>query len=262
MEPSPSPTVAPERRRSPERPGEEYAARLGSLSRRERAVVDLAAQGLTDSQISQELGLSLATVNSYWTRIRTKLGSLSRVEIVIELLAHQSLERNAALQEENERLAAELEARTEELRELRSVDAGLQEGAWSLLALLHSPEPTLVTRPPANVVFANRRARHLLRAEASELDGLPMHRLTAAPTPEALREPCRPLFEADGPERETVGVEEPFFVRRCDGTNFRAILHAERFDSDKGPFAVVTLKEYLGDVEPVLRALCRPLGVN
>lgn len=52
------------------------------LSARELAVLTLAVQGFTDEMIAKELGIECGTVNSYWVRIRGKLGNFSRTELV------------------------------------------------------------------------------------------------------------------------------------------------------------------------------------
>lgn len=52
------------------------------LSARELAVLTFAASGYTDDMIANELGIRRGTVNSYWVRIRGKLGNLSRSELV------------------------------------------------------------------------------------------------------------------------------------------------------------------------------------
>ncbi|GIV03477.1 MAG: hypothetical protein KatS3mg015_2307 [Fimbriimonadales bacterium] len=57
------------------------------LSRRERQVVLLCAHGLSDSEIADELGLSVNCVRStYWVRARSKLRAKSRVHAVALLL--------------------------------------------------------------------------------------------------------------------------------------------------------------------------------
>jgi PAS domain S-box-containing protein len=58
------------------------------LSEREREVIRLTAQGLTDFAVGQELGLAAETVRSHWKRVRKRLGEISRAE-VIRLLAQQ-----------------------------------------------------------------------------------------------------------------------------------------------------------------------------
>jgi DNA-binding NarL/FixJ family response regulator len=53
---------------------------------REAQVLSFAAEGMTDKQIAAELGISLATVDTYWRRIRTKFDSTSRTEAVAKAL--------------------------------------------------------------------------------------------------------------------------------------------------------------------------------
>jgi len=52
------------------------------LSAREAQIVEFASQGMTDLRIASELGISAATVASYWARIRSKLGVTSRTHAV------------------------------------------------------------------------------------------------------------------------------------------------------------------------------------
>lgn len=58
-----------------------------NLSPREKQVLDLAASGLTDAQISDVLGISPHTVDSYVRRIFTKFGTNDRHTAIV--LAHQ-----------------------------------------------------------------------------------------------------------------------------------------------------------------------------
>lgn len=53
-----------------------------SLSDREQEVIRYASEGFTDAMIAQALGIQVGTVNSYWVRIRGKLGHFSRTELV------------------------------------------------------------------------------------------------------------------------------------------------------------------------------------
>jgi two-component system, NarL family, nitrate/nitrite response regulator NarL len=54
-----------------------------ALSRREREVADLVAEGLSNHEISKQLGLSEHTVKNYLFHIFEKLGMSSRVELVL-----------------------------------------------------------------------------------------------------------------------------------------------------------------------------------
>lgn len=62
------------------------AAKLNSLSIREKEVLDRMLQGLTDDGIASSLGVSRNTIATYWVRIRSKLGPLTRAQIATLLL--------------------------------------------------------------------------------------------------------------------------------------------------------------------------------
>jgi|GEM_PF-567864 len=53
-----------------------------ALSDRERQLITLAAEGLTDYAIAMTLGIKEPTVKSYWVRIRSKVGPFNRTELV------------------------------------------------------------------------------------------------------------------------------------------------------------------------------------
>jgi DNA-binding NarL/FixJ family response regulator len=61
---------------------------LGRLSDGERAVARLVGEGRTNSEISQELLMSTATVKAYMSRILTKLDMNNRVQVA--LLVHDA----------------------------------------------------------------------------------------------------------------------------------------------------------------------------
>ena len=80
----------------------------GILSNRERQILVSAAKGLTDAGIAQKLGISVATVGTYWGRIRGKHGQHSRTELVANFMRERATASMAELREENDRLAQEL----------------------------------------------------------------------------------------------------------------------------------------------------------
>jgi DNA-binding NarL/FixJ family response regulator len=59
---------------------------LNLLSKRDENVVRLVSEGLTNRQISSDLGLSEHTVRNYLFRIFDKLGVSTRVELVLYCL--------------------------------------------------------------------------------------------------------------------------------------------------------------------------------
>jgi len=101
------------------------------LSGRELAVLTLAAQGYTDDMIANELGIQRGTVNSYWVRIRGKLGNLSRSELVgrfvqknADTLHDEYVSQNGAdaatLADLNRKILGKANAEIERLKQLLS----------------------------------------------------------------------------------------------------------------------------------------------
>ncbi len=68
---------------------------LGSttLSEREKEVLFLAGDGMTDKEIARKLSIGPKTVRTYWDRMRAKLGAASRTEVLAKALqsAHDQL---------------------------------------------------------------------------------------------------------------------------------------------------------------------------
>lgn len=97
------------------------------LSPRELAVLTYAVQGYTDDMIANEFGIECGTVNSYWVRIRGKLGNLSRTELVARFVqknadaehagyvAQHGVEA-ASLADHNKRVLAKANAEIENLK--------------------------------------------------------------------------------------------------------------------------------------------------
>ena len=52
------------------------------LTGRERDIVELAANGKTDKEIAGTWEISIATVRTYWNRIRKKTGTCNRTHAV------------------------------------------------------------------------------------------------------------------------------------------------------------------------------------
>lgn len=56
------------------------------LSEREIQVIRFAAMGLTDKEMAHRLGVSLATIRTYWERLRVKTKTRSRTHAVCQVL--------------------------------------------------------------------------------------------------------------------------------------------------------------------------------
>lgn len=86
---------------------------------REAQILSLAAEGLTDRQISLDLDISLATVDTYWRRIRAKFGASSRTEAVAKALNLRSASAITLAQRENDRLVQQMHEHIQIERELQ-----------------------------------------------------------------------------------------------------------------------------------------------
>ncbi|HVL39367.1 MAG TPA: LuxR C-terminal-related transcriptional regulator [Fimbriimonadaceae bacterium] len=56
------------------------------LSERERDVLLLAAEGLTDKEIAQRLNIAVKTVTTYWDRMRLKFGATNKTQVLATAL--------------------------------------------------------------------------------------------------------------------------------------------------------------------------------
>lgn len=68
------------------------------LSPREEEIIELSVEGLTNEAIATRLGLSLGTVNTYWLRIKLKVGGLGRTDTVARVIKERA---ERALREAN-----------------------------------------------------------------------------------------------------------------------------------------------------------------
>lgn len=96
------------------------------LSPREEEIVELCVEGLTNDSIASRLGLSVGTVNTYWLRIRLKVGGTGRTDTVARIINNKA---ERALRDSNV-----------ERQDLADIIAGQERGLVDLraaLALLH-----------------------------------------------------------------------------------------------------------------------------
>ncbi|MBL8064663.1 MAG: helix-turn-helix transcriptional regulator [Chthonomonadaceae bacterium] len=96
------------------------------LSKRETEIVELSIQGYTNDAIAAKLDLSVGTVNTYWLRIRLKVGGLGRTDTVAKVITERA---DLALREANverKELVDHMADRARDLVELRAALALLQ----------------------------------------------------------------------------------------------------------------------------------------
>lgn len=135
-----------------------------SLSDRERQLLELAATGHTDTLIAQTLGISEATVATYWGRVRIKFGSLSRTELVANFIREQDESVIGELRRKNQHLVDQLEGS-------RSEPGVAQEAAYYRELILQAPDAVLIVLQDGMIETANEAACGLFGYDAGALDG-------------------------------------------------------------------------------------------
>jgi len=132
------------------------------LSEREKQLIQLASSGFTDTAIAHKLGISEATVGTYWGRIRIKLGPYSRTELVAIVLRSEQEEALNKLREENERLVYELE---------RSAGSSSDEGYYQQI-IENAPDAMVVVTETGILTAANQAAHELFGYQGGAMRGI------------------------------------------------------------------------------------------
>ena len=96
------------------------------LSPREEEIVQLCVDGLTNDAIAHRLNISVGTVNTYWLRIKLKVGGLGKTDTVVRVVKERA---ERALRDSNTERANLIEM-------VADKDIGLLD-LRSTLALLH-----------------------------------------------------------------------------------------------------------------------------
>lgn len=183
-----------------------------TLSDRERQLLNLAAQGFTDNAISNKLGISLATVGTYWGRVRIKFGPLNRTELVAIFLREQATTSIDELKAQNEALMLELNERAQTMEMLRTsleLFRGLVETA---------PDAILLVSESGDIELANAQAEEMFGYGSGELVGLSIEKLL----PERYREqhPIHRSEYASDPIKRRMAEHLATFALRKNGTEF------------------------------------------
>jgi len=67
----------------------EYASRLDTLSARETEVLAMTADGLTNTQIAERLGVTVHAVKFHLASVYRKLGVQNRTKAAVAYLSHE-----------------------------------------------------------------------------------------------------------------------------------------------------------------------------
>jgi PAS domain S-box-containing protein len=171
-----------------------------ALSEREEQVLLYATKGFTDKEIARKLGISTATVLTYWMRIRNKLGGSNRAELVASAVRRDAQGEIELKQTENTQLLSEILRRMEAEDALRDKEERFRTlfnggSDWILVYQLDE------NRRPGKMIEANDVAVERLGYSRDELLDMTIYDLMRsdqakeAPLGGELVEKKRLLFE-------------------------------------------------------------------
>lgn len=183
-----------------------------TLSDRERQLVVLASKGLTDTAIAHKLGISLATVGTYWGRVRIKFGPLNRTELVAVFLQEQAATVVEGLRAENRILLQTLDEKSK-------AEEVLQTNLELFKGLVDSaPDAIMLVNESGTIELANEQADKIFGYDTGTLLGMKVDELV----PERYRpnhEENRQAYHAN-PAKRRMGEHTATFAVRKDGSEF------------------------------------------
>jgi len=197
-----------------------------SLSERERQLVVLASKGLTDTAIALKLGISLATVGTYWGRVRIKFGPLNRTELVAVFLQKQAATVVDGLRAENKVLL-------ETLDEKSKIETMLKTSLELFRGLVETaPDAILLVNEEGNIQLANEQAEEMFGYNSNEMLGLQVDLLV----PERYRSkhPENRQTYHETPVKRRMGEHLATFAIRKDGTEFPMATALSATDTHSG----------------------------
>lgn len=172
----------------------------------------MAAGGHTDQSIANHLGISLATVGTYWGRVRIKLGPFNRTELVANYLRAQAEVAVSSLKQENRQLIEDLDHKVK-------TEAALRASVEMFRGLLeHAPDAILIVNEKGRIEFANRQAAKLFGYQPEDMAKMPVEDLV----PDRFRE-THIQYRAEyntRPETKPMGNHLATMALRKDGSEF------------------------------------------
>ena len=210
------------------------------LSAREDAILEAAIEGMTDVQIAQRLEISPSTVNSYWVRIRGKLGQLSRTELVALTLKAKA---KTDLEAVNVRLAALQQATAHHVRLTSDyTNAEILHAALDAL-----PEATLVTCDRGLIRYANDRLDAMFGYASGEL--IDQSVAVLVPLGEREAERGRIAEFTRGPYPLRLGLDRVVYGRRRDGSLIRIVLLIDSRPTSTGPIFTCLVRDFVSEIK-------------
>jgi len=173
--------------------------------------VRLAANGHTDSSIAHQLGISEATVSTYWGRVRIKVGHFSRTELIAKLVREELDSVLSDLREQNRALI-------EELQKTTGKEWGDPEANYYRKLIMQAPDAILIVTEDGTLEAANDEASQLFGYGPGELEGQSLQILV----PDRYRQihVQHRIAYVGNPQKRKMAEHTPSPGRRKDGSEF------------------------------------------
>lgn len=123
------------------------------LSPREEEIVELCVEGLTNDAIAHRLGLSVGTVNTYWLRIKLKVGGSGRTDTVVKVIKDRAERALRDSNVERKSLSDILAEKEHSVLELRAALALLNLAMDQIKSTVWATDRDLVIKIIANGEF-------------------------------------------------------------------------------------------------------------
>lgn len=214
--------------------------RTPALSEREEQILKFAMRGFTDTAIANKLGISEATVGTYWGRVRIKMGPYSRTELVARALREQSETQIEQLRAENQRLLQQMQA-------LDFANADEQSVNMARSVLESAPDAILIVNEQGTIEFLNRSTLELFGYERHELLGERLSKLI----PERFRE-VHDTHRAEylsHPEKRKMGEHLATPAVKKDGTEFPVAATLSAIENSNGVVVTCIVRDATQSLE-------------
>ena len=209
---------------------------------RENAILEAAILGMTDIQIALKLSITQSTVNSYWVRIRGKLGQLSRTGLVALALKQKA-------QDEMDSAKAEIAELRKAAQSHTRVAGDFANSEIYRAALDAMPEAILVCCEKGMIRYANARLEAMFGYGEGELIDRPV--VDLVPVSERMAESLRLLayMKAPHPSRLGLGIGNVVYAQHRKGSLFRVVLLLDARPTSNGPIATCVVRDFTSEID-------------
>lgn len=200
-----------------------------NLSPREQQLLKYAAEGYTDIAIADRLGISEATVGTYWGRVRIKFGPYSRTELVAMMLRAESMAAVNTIKQENAILVEDLQLR---------LASGAALAVKDLIE--RAPDAVFIISAQGAIEYANAVADEMFGYDRGELAGK-NHNILVPPQLRAIHTAYSQTYITD-PCRRSMGQHTRTPAVKKDGTEFQINATLSAIESDNGVLVICAVR--------------------